>query len=360
MFCPKISALFFTLYVGSMASAVVVRTAPPPSLDGIITGQSAHPPEPNETGSATTSDHAEKQPTETENAKRSPHRHPHKQHAKTSPAPIKARGAFASTAPSVLTSDLGEQRPADETGRPEWTSHRRFGNTRVYLQQAPGEFGVEQWWRMQRHHDGTTANRLQEEVEIGLPWRMQLDIYGNIKGDEHRDFHFDNVALELRWALADWGRIPLNPTLYGEYKIKDKSYGSDVFEFKLLLGTDLTPKLHWGFNFSREADLGGEKDVEWELTQGLSYSVIDDVLGVGVEMEYGDESVAGHRGEPERRFLIGPTIQLRPTKNTHIDLVAMWSTTQDGPGFQSFVIFGYDFGRIAGERHYEPTTTRGN
>lgn len=257
--------------------------------------------------------------------------------------------------------DLGEQAPADASGRPEWTSHRRFGNTRVYLQQGPGEFGFEQWWRVQDYRHGEIANRLQEEVEIGLPWRMQLDIYANIEGDQDARFHFDNVAFELRYALADWGKIPLNPTLYAEYKVKDKDYGSDVFEFKLLLGTDLTPKLHWGFNFSREADLGGEKDVEWELTQGFSYSVIDQRLGVGFEMEYGDESVAGERGHPERRFLIGPSVQIRPTKNTHLDLVAMWSTTQDGPNFQGFVIFGIDFGAgTPGERHYEPATVRGN
>jgi hypothetical protein len=265
------------------------------------------------------------------------------------------------TGQSVLTSNLGEQQPADESGRPEWTSHRRFGNTRVYIQQGPGEFGVEQWWRFKRNKDGTAANRLQEEVEIGLPYRLQLDIYGNIEGDEHGRFHYDNTAFELRWAMADWGKIPLNPTFYGEYKVKsDRKYGPDVWEVKLLLGTDITPKLHWGFNFSREADLGGDKDVEWELTQGFSYSVIDQVLGVGVEMEYGDESVAGERGNPERRFLIGPTVQIRPTKNTHLDLVAMWNTAQDGPDFQGFVIFGYDFGRVTGERHYEPATTRGN
>ena len=31
---------------------------------------------------------------------------------------------------------LAENRPADETGRPQWTSHRRFTTTRVYI----GEF----------------------------------------------------------------------------------------------------------------------------------------------------------------------------------------------------------------------------
>ncbi len=31
-----------------------------------------------------------------------------------------------------------ENQPVDETGRPDWTSARRFPSTRVYLQDGPG------------------------------------------------------------------------------------------------------------------------------------------------------------------------------------------------------------------------------
>ena len=54
---------------------------------------------------------------------------------------------------NVTGSGLRENDPADETGRPEWTSHRRFTTTRVYLQQAPWEVGVEQWWRVRDNRD---------------------------------------------------------------------------------------------------------------------------------------------------------------------------------------------------------------
>ena len=40
--------------------------------------------------------------------------------------------------------------------------------------------------------DGTVAHRLLEEIEIGLPYRLQLD-------------------LEVRGALFDWGRLWGNP-----------------------------------------------------------------------------------------------------------------------------------------------------
>ena len=38
---------------------------------------------------------------------------------------------------------LLENEPADESGRPEWTSARRFSTTRVYIQKAPWEVGFD-------------------------------------------------------------------------------------------------------------------------------------------------------------------------------------------------------------------------
>ena len=112
-----------------------------------------------------------------------------------------------------------EEQPADETGRPNWTSHRRFGTTRVYIQKAPWEIGIEQWWRVRDNRDGTVQHKFQEEIEIGLPFRMQLDIYGDWFADGDSRAQYGDTAFELRWAMADWGRIPLNPTLYAEYKV---------------------------------------------------------------------------------------------------------------------------------------------
>src|SRR6185312_15985719 len=71
---------------------------------------------------------------------------------------------------------LREEAPVDETGRPAWTSARRFGSTRVYLQRAPWEVSFEQWVRIRDRRDGTAQIRFQEEIEIGLPYRFQLDI----------------------------------------------------------------------------------------------------------------------------------------------------------------------------------------
>ena len=83
-----------------------------------------------------------------------------------------------------------------------------------YIQKDPWEIGFEQWWRVRDKRDDTVEHKSQEEIEIGLPYRMQLDIYLDWFADGDSRARYSDVAFELRWALADWGKIPLNPTLY--------------------------------------------------------------------------------------------------------------------------------------------------
>lgn len=266
------------------------------------------------------------------------------------------------TVTSASTSlGLAEDRPADESGRPAWTSHRRFTTTRVYVQKAPWEIGMEQWWRVRDKRDGTVEHKFQEEISIGLPYRGQLDIYVDWYADGDSRAHYSDTAFELRFALADWGKIPGNPTIYAEYKIVDDDAGPDVYEFKLLFGDAIAPRVHWGLNFAFEQETGGERATEFAVQGGLSYSVIDDKLGIGIEMQYKDESVAGARGDAERKFLIGPSLQWKPTPNTHLDLVAQWGTNRDAVNFEGFVVFGIEFGRIGGggsEHGYSPISGR--
>jgi hypothetical protein len=51
---------------------------------------------------------------------------------------------------------------------------------------------------------------------------LQLDLYQNW-GIEEGDTVYRGWSLELRYALANWGKIPLNPTLYGEWNFNDEA-----------------------------------------------------------------------------------------------------------------------------------------
>jgi hypothetical protein len=274
-----------------------------------------------------------------------------------------AATAFAQERLPVVTtfgdsSGLNEEAAADDTGRPEWTSARRFGGTRIYLQQAPGEFSFEQWARIRDFRDDTKQVRFQEEIEIGLPYRLQLDIYENWVVDERKRAHQDETSFEIRWAPANWGKLPLNPTVYTEYAVVD--HGPNVLEMKLLLGEQLAPRLHWGLNVIFEHELGGERASEFAVSQGFSYTLIDEVLSAGVEMEYRRETVHAGRDNPEEQFLIGPSVQLRPSKRTHLDLVALIGTTQESPNLEAFIIFGIELGKIGGgdSGGYSPASLR--
>ena len=266
------------------------------------------------------------------------------------------------TTSTGFSSVLSEDTPIGETQRPEWTSARRFPSTRVYIQQEPWEVGVESWWRIKHHRDGTVSNRLLEEVEIGLPYRMQLDLYNDIEGDGNRRFHYQSFNVELRWALADWGKLWGNPTLYAEYKFADHQWGPDVYEMKVLFGDQIAQRWHWAVNFVWEAETGGEREQEFQIPGGLSYTVIDHRLGIGVEFLYDHDTVAGGRGNPANQFNIGPSLQWRITDKAHLDLSCMFGTNKESDRQIGWVVLGYDFGGPSGhsERAFTPSAGQHN
>lgn len=240
---------------------------------------------------------------------------------------------------------LREEIPVGAYGQPEWTTRRRFPTTRVYLQQPPFGMGVEQWWRGKFYENGDTKFRWQTEWEIGLPHRFQFDIYGNFEKDTEDTTRYDNTAFELRYAFADWGKIPLNPTVYAEYKVRAEDRGPDVAEYKLLLGDELAPAVHWGFNLVYEYELGGEEEArEWQASTGLSHTLNDRGCSLGVEALGASETVKGSRGDPEQSLNIGPSVQFRPSRNTHVDIVPLFGVNHDAPDVIAFVVLGYDFG----------------
>ncbi|RFC45625.1 MAG: hypothetical protein DVB23_001906, partial [Verrucomicrobia bacterium] len=229
--------------------------------------------------------------------------------------------------------------------QPGWVQRRPFATTRVHIQRNPGEFGVEHWVRA-RESNGEWKFRMQEEFEIGLPGRIQLDGYYDwtIEGEkaEHLDF-----AGEIRWAPADWGDLWLNPALYLEYKVTDPSRGGDVIEPKLLLGEDLGNGWHWGMNWIFERELAQSKSQEIAVTNAIS-KTISEAFSLGVEMAIKSETVDGARGEPEHKVIIGPQMQWRPIDNMFVNFVTLAGCTEASPDFEGWFIVGYNFGSTVG------------
>jgi hypothetical protein len=263
------------------------------------------------------------------------------------PAPAQTNTALPEI--EVRAAPLKEAQAVGPYEQPEWTTQRRFPTTRVYLQEDPGDFSIEGWWRGKWYKDGHNEQRFMEEIEIGLPHRFQLDVYhgwGSETGDDGSNaqnaWKNEFLSAEVRYALADWGKIPCNPTLYAEYTYNISA--PDQVELKLLLGDQIGQNIHWGLNFAREEEIADPLHLEYEIAQAASYTLIDQKLSVGYEWQYSVESDTGDRANPEKSFGIGPSLQWRPTRNTHLDIVPLIGLSHDAPRIESFVVFGIDFG----------------
>jgi hypothetical protein len=252
------------------------------------------------------------------------------------------------TAPDVLR----QERPVGPYNQPEWTTQRGFGASRVYVR-PPGTVEFNQFWTPE-FNDDVVEHAFREEVEIGLPYRLQLDLYQNW-GISEGDAFYKGSSVELRYALANWGKIPLNPTLYGEWNFNDRD--PDVWELKLLLGQTLGHRWNLAGNFTYEQETGGEREQEIGLSSALSYALIDQTLNAGVEMLWERKTSKHSRGDPENAFLIGPSINVRPTRFSFITAAPLFGTTDDSPDAEVFVIAGFNirFGGPTGPAEEGPT-----
>src|SRR4029079_7732290 len=113
------------------------------------------------------------------------------------------------------------------------------------------------------------------EAEIGLGHRLQLDIYALSHSEGNgKTFGFDEHDVEVRYAFADWNKIPGNPTAYAEYKFLNGE--PDHLEFKMLFSGDdkpCLPKLQWAANAVWEHQMGAAKESSYEVTGGVSYQL---------------------------------------------------------------------------------------
>ena len=228
--------------------------------------------------------------------------------------------------------------------QPRWTAHRRFSETRVYV--IPEGMSDFEFWLIPkvRKNGGPTTIAAQYEFEFGLPGRFQVDLYAvSHKTGESGPMEFDEQKYEVRWALADWGKIFGNPTLYAEWKAI--SNAPDHVEAKLLLGGQLAPGWHWGSNFVYEHEIAGAKEDSNEWTTGLSYSAKDSKVGIGLETQLAriSEVKRGTREHTGTEFLLGPSLQFRPSPRSHLDIAPLFGLTKASVRSKIFVVFGWEF-----------------
>jgi len=232
-----------------------------------------------------------------------------------------------------VTSESDRVGPANQ---PEWTSRRVFAETDIYVI-PPGEIELNQFYVLSHPREGKAEHTFETEIEIGLPWRTQLDVEPNYSM-EGGNLRYDSTRIEVPHALADWGKIPFNPTVDAGWRFNNGE--ADSFLVRLLLAEEFGEKWHLGGNFGFEQQVGGERETEYEINAALSYAAIDRKLAIGAELL--EEFESDNEDERSTEVLLGPSILYKPTRDIHLGFVPLFGLTHDAPVAELFFIVGID------------------
>ena len=270
-------------------------------------------------------------------------------------------------------------------GAPPGLSRSRFSPLTTAYVLPPGAVYAGIIYEGDAFRYGPPDHLFTEEVEVGLPHRFGA-AFEVSQERFNGDFQNKSFSVEARYALADWNKIPLNPTLFAEYKFGtgrilheerppeeemameemarrrhlnlepfDEDAGSDsepkpkmpdAYEFRLLLAEDFHERIEWAMNWFFEQEIGGDQGREWGFAQSAVIPIWleHERLKAGVEMQYRNFTDKDTRGDPTHSFVVGPTIAWKPTSNTRLDVSPLFGCTEDSPRVQAFVVFSMLFG----------------
>lgn len=261
------------------------------------------------------------------------------------------KGAIEKTKDSILVQKLKEvivseslvplQTKVGEYNQPLWSTMRMFPSTRIYVMNPPGTIMYEKWFDIRDRRDGPAEIRMRDEFTFGIGKRLQLDLYNHTVFDgengEHT-FKWKGFSGEVRYALADWGEIFGNPTLYFEYKLKK---GRKGIEPKLLLGDKVGERGIWGVNLIYEANVATLKeDQEREYAYTTSYGyIVNKSLTVGASHMFRYNDFGGIT----REFYVGPLIQYRFNNKAYISLEYLPGLNDEAKKSRSMIIAAWRF-----------------
>lgn len=225
--------------------------------------------------------------------------------------------------------------------QPLWSTMRMFPSTRVYVMNPPGSVMYEKWFDIRDRRDGPAQVRMRDEFTFGLGKRLQLDLYSHTVYDGEdgsKEFKWRGFSWEIRYALADWGKIWGNPTIYFEHKLLNGQMG---IEPKLLLGDRIGNKGIWGLNLIYEGNLAPTKEQqerEYASTASYGYIVNNDItIGASSMYRYND-----YEGGSQEIYL-GPLFQYRFNGHAYLSVEVMPGLTKESKASRSTMIFAWRF-----------------
>lgn len=314
--------------------------------------------------------------------------------------------ASAQTQQTSTVVVTGEELPS-AYGAPPGISRTRFSPSVTAYVLPPWCFYFGSIWQGDISGD-PPFHQFTQEVEMGLPGRFGLA--GEVTFQRFNGGgDLRSIAIEGRYALADWNKIPLNPTIFLEYKFgagkilreegemeeEDEEIGDggfkalrrlttkiqrvrtqepdedeedeeeesrklpDAAEFRLLLAQDFGEHFEWALNGFVEQETGGDRGREWGFAQSIVMPLTrNERLKAGVEMLYKNFTDKDTRDDPQHSFVVGPTVAWKPSKSTRIDVSALFGVTEESPDLQAFVVFSWLLGNPGSSEAEAPASTR--
>src|SRR5438477_2260325 len=221
-------------------------------------------------------------------------------------------------------------------GAPGGFSRTRFAPLTTAYVLPPWTFYFGTIYEGDAFRHGPPDHLFTQEVEMGLPYRFGVALETSFE-------RFNggggpaSTSIEARYALADWNKIPLNPTIFAEYKFGtgpirheegpppppgEEEGGPpqrpDAYELRLLLAQEFAGRFEWAMNGFFEKENTGDRGREWGFAQSVVTPIVlpREQLKVGIEMMYKTFTVKDTRGNAENSFVIGPSAAWKPGKST--------------------------------------------
>src|SRR6266404_2867210 len=259
----------------------------------------------------------------------------------------------------VVQAETGELPSA--YGAPSDLSHGRISTlTRSYVL-SPFSFELEAGYEGAVFRHGLPSQLFGQEIEMGLPARFTVGIQNQVEhfAGETRDRSF---TLEARNALADWNKLPLNPTISAEYQFGLSNALPDSGELALLISHDFPHLIEWAMNIFVDREFGGRQSTSAGFAQSVEVPVLlpEEKLEVGLEMQYqsGGERIGGG-ARSTKGLAMGPTVAWRPTNNARFDVSPLIGCSDHAPAVQVFAVFSFSFGGPATGDIERPASARG-
>src|SRR6516164_1329270 len=222
-------------------------------------------------------------------------------------------------------------------GAPPDLSHGRISTLTKSYVLSPFSFELESGYEGDIFRHSLPAQLFRQEVEMGLPARFTVGVSNQV---EHfgGDTFERSFTLEARYALANWNKLPLNPTISAEYRFAFSDTSQNSSDLALLISHDFPNLIEWAMNIFVDQEFGDRESTSAGFAQSVEVPVLlpEEKLEIGVEMQYrsGGETIDSMR--TIKGFAIGPTLAWRPTQKLRFDLSPLIECSDHTPAVQVF------------------------